>query len=120
MHPNHAKENVGRSTRSVPPPVSRALRQVAEHVAAWRKLRGLTQAQLADRSGVARETVSRLERGDGGVGLENLLRISRGLGVMDGIPAALDPYASDVGRQRSEELLPQRVRPRRLDGGDDG
>jgi transcriptional regulator with XRE-family HTH domain len=114
------KSDVARPARSVPPPVRRALRQVAENVVTWRKLRGLTQAQLADRSGVARETLARLERGEGGVSLENLLRILRGLGVLDSLPTALDPYMSDVGRQRSEDRLPQRVRPRRLTGRDDG
>jgi transcriptional regulator with XRE-family HTH domain len=120
MMQNDRKQGNARQARPVPPPVRRAVRQVADNVAAWRKLRGLTQAQLADRSGVGRETLTRLEGGDGGVSLENVLRILRGLGVLDSVPAALDPYASDVGRRRSEERLPQRVRPRRLTGRDDG
>jgi transcriptional regulator with XRE-family HTH domain len=106
--------------RPLPPPVRRALRQVADDVAAWRKLRGLTQAQLADRSGVSRDTLGRLEGGDGGVSLENLLRVLRALGVLDSVPRALDPYETDVGRLRSDEQLPQRVRPRSLTGRDDG
>ncbi len=85
----------------------------------WRKLRGLTQAQLADRAGVSLRTLRRLEDGEGGVTLENLLRILRALGVIDALPRALDPYETDVGRLRSEERLPQRVRPRKLTGGDD-
>lgn len=80
----------------------------------WRKLRGLTQAQLADRADVSRGTLHRLEHGDGSVSLENTLRVLRGLGVLDNVPQALDPYATDVGRLRSEERLPQRVRPRNL------
>jgi transcriptional regulator with XRE-family HTH domain len=104
----------------VPRPVARALRETAENVATWRRLRGLTQAQLADRSGVSRETVVRLERGDGGARLENLLRVLRALGVLDELTRALDPYESDVGRLRADERLPQRVRPRRLTGPEDG
>jgi transcriptional regulator with XRE-family HTH domain len=103
-----------RPQRSAPPPVRRALRHIADDVAAWRKLRGLTQAQLADRAGVSRDTVVRLEGGDGGVSLENLLRILRAVGVLDSVPRALDPYETDVGRLRSEERLPQRVRPKSL------
>lgn len=103
----------------MPPAVHRALRGVAEDVAVWRRLKGLTQVQLADRAGVSRDTLGRLEGGDGGVSTENLLRILRALGVLDGLEAALDPYASDVGRMRSEERLPQRVRPRRLGGPGD-
>lgn len=94
----------------------RALREVADGIGAWRKLRGLTQAQLADRAGVSRETLSRLENGDGGVSVENLLRVLRALGVLDRLPRAIDPYETDVGRLRADEQLPRRVRPRRLTG----
>ena len=85
-------------------------------IAGWRKLRGLTQAQLADRAGVDRKTVLRLEKGDGGVSTENLLRVLRALGILDELRRALDPYESDVGRLRSDEQLPRRVRSRRLSG----
>jgi DNA-binding XRE family transcriptional regulator len=115
------KENRRRHSASpVPPPVRRALRHVADDVATWRKLRGLTQAQLADRSGVSRDTIGRLEGGDGGVSVENLLRLLRALGILDSVPRALDPYETDVGRLRSDEQLPQRVRPRRLTGRGNG
>lgn len=110
----------GDKERGVPPAVRRALRELADDLAVWRRLRGLTQAQLADRAGVSRDTVTRLERGDSGVSTENLLRILRGLGILSSLSAALDPYASDIGRLRSEERLPRRVRPRSLGGKDDG
>ncbi|MFI4992688.1 MAG: helix-turn-helix domain-containing protein [Solirubrobacterales bacterium] len=104
------------SHRSTPVPVRRAQRSLAESVATWRKLRGLTQAQLAERAGVSRGVVRRIEAADGGVSVENLLRILRSLGIQDLMSEALDPLASDVGRLRSEEELPRRVRPRRLTG----
>jgi transcriptional regulator with XRE-family HTH domain len=100
--------------RVAPPAVRRAERRLAEHVLTWRKLRGLTQAQLADRADVSRDTVQRLEGAESSVSVESLLRVLRALGVLENIPRALDPLNSDVGRLRSEELLPQRVRPRRL------
>jgi transcriptional regulator with XRE-family HTH domain len=106
--------------RRPPAPVARALRSIGDDLAVWRKLRGLTQAQLADRAGVARTTLVRLERGDGAVGFENVLRVARALGILEAISRALDPYESDVGRLRSDEQLPQRVRPRALREPDDG
>jgi len=93
---------------------------VSNDLSVWRKLRGLTQAQLADRAGVSRDTLVRLEGGAGGVSVENLLRVLRGLGILDGLAAALDPFTTDIGRLRSEEQLPRRVRPRSLIGRDDG
>lgn len=109
-----------RRAHPVPPTVRRSLKQTAEAVEAWRKLRGLTQAQLADRAGVGRRTIIRLEGGDGGVTVENLLRVLRALGLLDALPRALDPYESDIGRLRADEQLPQRVRPRSLSGDRNG
>jgi transcriptional regulator with XRE-family HTH domain len=110
-----------RSTSTVAPlPVRRALRDLGVDIESWRKLRGLTQAQLGDRAGVTRQTVARLERGDGAVSFEILLRILSALGVLSNLTQALDPYESDVGRLRSDENLPQRVRPRDLTRGDRG
>jgi transcriptional regulator with XRE-family HTH domain len=102
------------SARSTPLPIRRAVRAVAGNVVVWRKLRGLTQAQVADRAGVSSKTVRRLEDGDGGITLENSFRIFRALGVLDNVPRALDPYETDVGRLRADEQLPQRVRPKDL------
>src|SRR6478736_5839214 len=79
-----------RRARSLPPAIERALRDAGEDVVAWRKLRNLTQAQLAERADVGVNTLRRLERGDGGITLENLLRILRVLGVLDGLLRSLD------------------------------
>ena len=108
------KPKVETQRRTVPLPVRRAERQIAGHIVAWRKLRGLTQAQLADRSGVARGTLQRIEAAEKGVSVENMLRVLRGLGLLENLPRALDPLASDVGRIRSGQQLPQRVRPKQL------
>jgi transcriptional regulator with XRE-family HTH domain len=98
--------------RRIPPSIGRALHSLADDITTWRKLRGLTQSQLADRSDISRGTLVRLEKGDGGMSTENLLRVLRGLGILGSFEKALDPYESDVGRLRSEEQLPKRVRPR--------
>jgi hypothetical protein len=69
---------------------------------------------------VTRQTIARLERGDGAVSSEILLRVLSALGILSNITQALDPYESDVGRLRSDENLPQRVRPRDLTRGERG
>ena len=106
-------------SKTVPIAVRRANGRLAEDLVTWRKLRGLTQAQLADRSGISRATLARLEGGEGGVTLESLLRVLRSLGTLDTLLKALDPYESDVGRLRAGEELPRRIRPTRLSGGGD-
>lgn len=92
-----------------PVAVAGAQRRMGEYLATWRKLRQLTAVQVADRAGISRYTVMRLEGGEG-ASMENLLRVARALGVLDLLAAALDPYATDLGRLRAQELLPERVR----------
>lgn len=108
------------SQRPTPAPVRHALTEVASSLEAWRKLRGLTQAQVAERAAVSPRTIVRLENGDSGVTMENLFRVLRALGVLDALPKAIDPYESDIGRLRADEQLPKRVRPRRLKGSAGG
>ncbi len=93
-----------------PLPVRRAAREIGEHFVAWRKLRGLTIEQVADRAGVSVNTVSRLATDPGSVSLENMLRVARALGILDPLVAAADPLSTDVGRLRAGDQLPQRVR----------
>jgi transcriptional regulator with XRE-family HTH domain len=102
----------GMAATRTPVPVAGAQRRIGEQLATWRKLQQLTAAQVADRAGISRYTVMRLENGEG-ASLENLLRVARALGVLDLLSAALDPYATDLGRLRAQESLPQRVRPPR-------
>jgi transcriptional regulator with XRE-family HTH domain len=90
--------------------VANGQRRIGEDLATWRRLRRLTAAQVADRAGISRYTVMRLENGEGAT-MENLLRVARALGVLDQLVEAVDPYQTDVGRLRSEEALPERVRP---------
>jgi transcriptional regulator with XRE-family HTH domain len=94
-----------------PAAVRRALSDIGDDLGTWRRLRSLTLAQVAERAGVSRTVVGNLENGAGAT-LENTLRVARALGVLDVFVSALDPYLSDVGRLRSEEALPQRVRHR--------
>jgi transcriptional regulator with XRE-family HTH domain len=92
-----------------PVAVASGQRRIGEQLATWRRLRRLTAAQVAERAALSRHTVMRLENGEG-ASLENVLRVARALGVLDSLVEALDPYATDVGRLRSQEALPQRVR----------
>jgi len=99
-----------RPERVTPFAVERALRVLGEHVSNWRKLNRLTAAQVAERANVSRETLRAIEQGKGTASTENLLRVLRVLGVLDTTVAATDPYATDVGRLRVDEILPKRVR----------
>ena len=94
-----------------PVAVDRALKNLGENVATWRKLQRLSAEVLASRAGITRATLRKIEQGNGGtVGTENLFRVLRAIGVLDEIDKVTDPYRSDLGKLRADELLPQRVR----------
>lgn len=90
--------------------VARGLHGLGVHLSTWRKLQRLTTTAVANRAGITRNTLRSLEHGTGTASTESLLRVLRVLGVMDAVVAAADPYRSDVGKLRADEVLPQRVR----------
>lgn len=101
-----------RSHSPGPTPVSvgRALRLLGQHVSTTRKLQRVTAAQLSERAGISRNTLRSIEQGSGTASIENLFRVLRGLGLMDLVVGAADPYQTDVGKLRADERLPERVR----------
>ena len=97
--------------RPVPARTRLAAQRIGAHLAAWRKLQGFTAEQVAERAGVSRGTLRRLENGEISVGLGVLLNVTRVLGALDRVVEAFDPYETDLGRARADEALPKRVRP---------
>ena len=98
------------ATRPTPALVRRAASEIGEQLASWRKLQGLTAQQVAERSGITRQTLSRLERGEGTVRLDVFLGVANALGQLDQVVLSVDPYETAVGRARADEVLPKRVR----------
>ncbi|HSW20176.1 MAG TPA: helix-turn-helix transcriptional regulator [Ramlibacter sp.] len=71
---------------------------IIDELQATRKAAGLTQATLAERSGVSRMTVSRVEAGDD-PRLSTVLELARALGMeLMLVPKALRPAAEDFLR----------------------
>jgi transcriptional regulator with XRE-family HTH domain len=109
-----------RSLRSLPQPVTRALRKLGADIRAARKRRRITMALMAERAMTTRQTIGRLERGDPSVSLGIAATVLFVLGMTDRLrdlcDATVDPYLLDL----DEERLPERVRlpsPRREKDG---
>ncbi|MEW6583869.1 MAG: helix-turn-helix transcriptional regulator [Actinomycetota bacterium] len=103
---------MAKKSTPTPLPVRRALSDVGRHLADWRRLQGPTEEQVADRAGITRFTLRRIERGYSAT-FENVLRVARALGVVGSVVAAFDPMQTDVGRARPLESLPRRAPGRR-------
>ncbi|AZZ49257.1 XRE family transcriptional regulator [Rathayibacter rathayi] len=97
-------------TADLPPAVRASAVEIGADLAGWRKILGLTAEQVADRAGVTRVTLRKVEHGDSTVGFHVLLRVARALGVLETLTAALDPLKTDLGRARADLLLRKRVR----------
>jgi transcriptional regulator with XRE-family HTH domain len=87
--------------------------ELGQRLAAHRAARNLTQGELADRAGVARSTVQRLERGQS-IQLASLVRLLRSLdrlGALDAVlPAGVRSPLAELERERSRRR--RRVRHR--------
>lgn len=92
--------------------VSKANAAIGTHLGQWRRLRGLTAEQVAERADISIRTLRRIENGSTSASLESTLAVSRALGILDVVVASFDPLNSDVGRLRSVEGLPRRIRHR--------
>lgn len=97
-------------SRPTPAKVSAAAISMGEQLAAWRKLQSLTAVQVAERAGIGRSTLTKIESGDAGVSFAAVLKVARALGILEALVAATDPYETDLGRARADEALPMRVR----------
>lgn len=98
------------ATRPTPRRVLQAGRTIGGQLALWRRLLDLPAVVVAERAGVSRSTLSRIENGDVHVGMDSVLNVANALGVLDGIVQATDPYNTDFGRSRADQQVPKRVR----------
>lgn len=83
--------------------------EFGEHIRGWRMVLGLTAQQVCERAGISRDTLRKIERGDGGVGFEAVAQVLRGLGLLDTVVNSVDPLNSDIGRIRADRLTRKRA-----------
>jgi transcriptional regulator with XRE-family HTH domain len=97
----------------LPTPAARALDKLGRDVSLARRRRRLSQASLAERSGIGLNTLRRLEKGEPGSSIESLARVLHVLGEIERLGHLLDTSVDTVGLVMMDESLPQRIRPRR-------
>ena len=95
---------------AMPQPVARALRRLGQDISAARRMRRLSQEDLAQRIGTSLSTVRRMEDGYAGTALHSFLRALHVLGRLDDLAQALTLENDALGMELVREQLPQRVR----------
>ncbi len=98
------------SPTAMPPPVSRALRQLGRDLSVARRMRRMTQQGLAQRMDTSVSTVRRMEDGKPGTALHTFLRALHVLGRLDDVVKVMALDQDTLGLELARERLPQRVR----------
>ncbi|MCJ1686272.1 MULTISPECIES: helix-turn-helix domain-containing protein [Rathayibacter] len=81
------------------------LAEIGANIRRWRAVNGMTASSLAERAGVTRETLRRLEAGDGSARLDSVVAVLGALGIADSLVQATDPYRSETARARIDAIL---------------
>jgi transcriptional regulator with XRE-family HTH domain len=93
----------------VHPQVERGLRKLGEDISLARRARRMSAQDFADRCGISRATLHRLENGDPGVGVNTLAVALHALGRLDALIDLADPMHDAVTMMQLREAVPRRV-----------
>jgi len=99
--------------KGLPIPVARALRKLGRDLRDARRRRRIPSAVLAERAGIGRMTLFRIERGDGSVSLGSYAAVLFSLDMIERLNDLADVRFDSIGLAVEEEHLPQRIRLKR-------
>lgn len=103
-----------KSPVNLPIPAMRALRKVGKDINDARRRRRITIQLMAERAGVSRATIGKIEKGDSTTSIGGYAAVLFSLGMIDRLGNLIDAAHDLTGRRLEDERLPQRVRtPRR-------
>ena len=94
------------------------LQEVGQRIAFLRRSSRIKQEELAERAGISRYALSRLENGAGGIRLESFLAVLRSLNILNRMSVVLPkptltPIQLAALEKESNATLPKRIRARR-------
>ena len=95
---------------AMPQPVARALQRLGQDISTARRMRRLSQEDLALRIGTSLSTVRRMEDGYPGTALHTFLRALHVLGRLEDMVKVTALESDALGMALVREQLPQRIR----------
>lgn len=93
-----------------PPSAKRSVRKLGLDIKDARLRRGLPQRIIAERAGISKPTMVKVEKGDHSVPIGIYAAVLQALGLLDGLGDLADPKNDPVGAAISLERLPKRAR----------
>jgi transcriptional regulator with XRE-family HTH domain len=104
------------NVNGTPIPVKRALKKLGQDLRDARRRRRLPMQLSAERAGISRATLGKVERGDEGVSVGAYIRVIFTLGMIDRLSQLIDSKFDRLGMELEVEHLPQRVRMKKSRG----
>lgn len=103
----------------LPLPAQKAMRKLGQDIRDARLRRRITTEILAERAGISRITLAKVEKGDANVLMASYVSVLFSLGMIDRLQDIADASHDLTGRALEEERLPKRVRMPQIKDGDD-
>lgn len=97
----------------MPFPVERALAAAGEDLALARRRRGLSTSSMAERAGISKKTLYRLEKGDPGVSWGAVVRVLNILNLLPELNKALNTTNDALGLALMNKAVAKRIRVRK-------
>ena len=94
----------------LPIPAIRALRKVGKDISDARRRRYITAQLMAERAGISKATLGKIEQGDPTTSMGAYASILFVLGMTNRLDDLVDAVHDLTGRQLMDEKLPKRVR----------
>lgn len=95
---------------NLPIPVIKVLHKLGKDINDARRRRRITIELMAERAGVSRATMGKIEKGDPTTSMGGYASVLFVLGMSDRLSDLVDATYDRIGRRLEDEKLPQRVR----------
>ncbi len=96
-------------------PVARALRKLGNDIQIARKKRRIPMKLMAERAGISRMTLNKIEKGEHTVSMGHYATVLFVLGLIDDVADLADSSKDVLGLDLDEERLPKRIRLKKPD-----
>lgn len=97
-------------SKATPIPVKRAMQKLGRDLRDARKRRRIPMQLAAERAGISRKTLDKIEKGDEGVGMGAYARVLFIMGMVERFGDLADPQLDKLGIHLEMEQLPKRIR----------
>lgn len=98
----------------MPLPVERALVAAGDDLALARRRRGISTSSMAERAGISKKTLYRLEHGDPGVSWGAVVRVLNILNLLPKLNKALNTTNDALGLALMNKAVAKRIRVRKI------